>query len=65
MNNVTDKMFESGVFERRYKYIIEIYPHKAMNSELFDAALKELSKTHEIYKICRGYLRAFERSVCE
>lgn len=65
MNNVTDKMFESGVFERRYNHIIEIYPRRAMNSELFDAALRELSKNHDIIKITPGYLRAFEMGVIE
>ena len=63
MNDLIKLMFDNGVFERRYKYIIEIYPQRATNSQIFDAALKKLSETHDIYKIARGYMRAFEKGL--
>lgn len=60
MNKLIDKMFENGVFEQRYKGIIEIYPRRAMNTFVLEAALNELSKTHKIIKMFPDWLRAFE-----
>ena len=61
MDSLTERMFDAGVFQQKYNGIIEIYPTKAMNSDVFDAALRELSKTHDIVKLLSGWLRAFER----
>lgn len=61
--NIVQRMFEQGVFKRRYTGIIEIYPRKASNSQAFEAALFEISKTHDLYRITTDYLRAFERKV--
>lgn len=61
MDNLINMMFEQGVFESKYKNIIEIYPRKAMNTFTFDAALHELSKTHEIIKMFPDWLRAFKK----
>jgi hypothetical protein len=63
MSRLIDVMFERGIFEKRFAGIIEIYPHKAMNSDLFYAALKEISKTHQVIKITNNWLRAFEKGV--
>lgn len=63
MSRLIDVMFERGIFEKRFTGIIEIYPHKTMNSDLFCAALKELSKTHQVIKITNNWLRAFEKGV--
>lgn len=61
MNDITNLMFEQGIFKQKYKGIIEIYPHKAMNSKLFTAAIDEISKTHAIFRITDNWLRAFKR----
>ena len=61
MSNLIDKMFDNGVFEIKHNGIIEIYPRKAMNTFTFDAALSELSKTHDIVKMFPDWLRAFEK----
>ena len=61
MSNIITKMFDNGVFETKHKGIIEIYPRKAMNTFTFDAALSELSKTHEIVKMFPDWLRAFKK----
>lgn len=61
MNDITNIMFEKGIFKQKYKGIIEIYPHKAMNSDLFTEALNEISKTHRIVKMTDIWLRAFDR----
>lgn len=61
MSRLIDVMFERGIFEKRFTGIIEIYPHKAMNSDIFTAALDELSKTHQVIKITNNWLRAFEK----
>lgn len=61
MNKIINAMYKSGVFVQRYTGIIEIYPRKAMNSDLFCAALDEISKTHDIVKITNNWLRAFEK----
>ena len=63
MSRLIDVMFERGIFETKHKGIIEIYPRKAMNTFTFDAALSELSKTHEIVKMFPDWLRAFEKGV--
>lgn len=62
MNNVTDLMFKAGVFEQRYNGIIEIFPRRAMSTFILEAALNELSKTHDIIKMFPDWLRAFERN---
>ena len=54
-------MFDNGVFETKHKGIVEIYPRKVTNTFAFDAALSELSKTHEIVKMFPDWLRAFEK----
>lgn len=59
--NIVQRMFEQGVFEQRYTGIIEIYPRRASNSQAFEAALFEINKTHDLVRITKGYLRAFER----
>lgn len=63
MSRLIDVMFERGIFEKRFAGIIEIYPHKVMNSDLFCAVLEELSKTHQVIKITNNWLRAFEKGV--
>ena len=56
-------MFENGVFESKYNGIIEIHPRRAMNAFTLDAALAELSKTHDIIKMFPDWLRAFKKGV--
>lgn len=63
MNDIINMMFDNGVFKTKHKNIIEIYPRKAMNTFTFDAALHELSKTHEIVQIFPDWLRAFKKGV--
>ena len=54
-------MYENGVFENRHKGIIEIYPHKAMNSYSFNMALKELIKqNYKLVKIANNWIRAIK-----
>lgn len=65
MNDLINLMFDNGVFESKYKNIIEIYPRKAMNTFTFDAALHELSKTHEIIQVTSEHLRAFKMGEIE
>ena len=65
MNDLINMMFDNGVFKTKYKNIVEIYPRKAMNTFAFDAALHELSKTHEIIKVTSEHLRAFKMGVIE
>lgn len=47
--------------KRKYKGIIEIYPHKVTNTYVFGAAMQKLSQTHDIVKITNNWLRAFEK----
>ena len=61
MSDLIQMMFDNGVFEIKHNGIIEIYPRKAMNTFTLDAALTELSKTHDIVKMFPGWLRAFEK----
>lgn len=61
MKNIIDKAVESGVMKRKYKGIIEIYPHKVTNTYVFGAAMQKLSETHEIIKMTDNWLRAFEK----
>lgn len=61
MSKLIDMMFDNGVFEIKHNGIIEIYPRKAMNTFTFDAALTELSKTHDIVKMFPDWLRAFKK----
>lgn len=63
MKNIIDLMFENGVFESKYNGIIEIHPRRAMNAFTLDAALAELSKTHDIIKMFPDWLRAFKKGV--
>ena len=63
MSLLIDIMYDRGIFEKRFAGIVEIYPHKAMNSDVFFAALEELSETHQIIKITNNWLRAFEKGV--
>lgn len=59
--NVITLMYENGVFENRHKGIIEIYPHRAMNSYSFNMALKELIKqNYKLVKIANNWIRAFK-----
>lgn len=54
-------LYDSGAFVEKYTGIIEIYTRKAMNTFILDAALHELSKTHNIIQLFPGRLRAFEK----
>lgn len=60
-NNAVDVCLKNGVMAIKYAGIIEIYPHKATNSFVLDAALHILSQTHDIVKITNSWLRAFEK----
>lgn len=59
--NAVDVCLASGVMKIKYAGIIEIYPRKATNSFVLDAALHILSKTHEIVGMTDNWLRAFEK----
>lgn len=61
VSNLIQMMFDNGVFEIKHNGIIEIYPRKTMNTFTLDAALAELSKTHDIVKMFPDRLRAFEK----
>jgi len=61
MKNIIDKAIESGVMKRKYKGIIEIYPHKVTNTYVFGAAMQKLAETHEIVRMTDNWLRAFEK----
>jgi hypothetical protein len=58
--NAVDVCLKNGVMEIKYVGIIEIYPCKATNSFVLDAALHILSQTHEIVRMTDNWLRAFE-----
>lgn len=60
-NNAVDVCLASGVMKNKYAGIIEIYPRKATNSFVLDAALHILSQTHEIIKMTDNWIRAFEK----
>lgn len=60
-NNAVDVCLASGVMTIKYAGIIEIYPRKATNSFVFEAALRILSQTHEIVRMTDNWLRAFEK----
>ena len=60
-NNAVDVCLASGVMKINYAGIIEIYPRKATNSFVLDAALHILSQTHEIVRMTDNWLRAFEK----
>lgn len=60
-NNAVDVCLASGVMKIKYAGIIEIYPCKATNSFVLDAALHILSQTHEIVRITNYWSRAFEK----
>lgn len=60
-NNAVDVCLASGVMQIKYAGVIEIYPRKATNSFVLDAALHILSQTHEIVKMTDNWLRAFEK----
>lgn len=60
-NNAVDVCLASGVMQIKYAGIIEIYPRKATNSFVLDAALHILSQTHEIVRMTDNWLRAFEK----
>lgn len=59
--NAVDVCLKNGVMEIKYVGIIEIYPRKATNSFVLDAALHILSQTHEIVRMTDNWLRAFEK----
>ena len=59
--NAVDVCLSSGVMQIKYAGIIEIYPRKATNSFVLDAALHILSQTHEIVRMTDDWLRAFEK----
>lgn len=59
--NAVDVCLKDGVMKIKYAGIIEIYPRKATNSFVLDAALHILSQTHEIVRITDNWLRAFEK----
>lgn len=61
MSKVIKSMFENGIFEQRYKGIIEIHPHKVTNNLIFDAALLELQKDYDLYQMFPGWIRAFKK----
>ena len=53
-------MFENGTFEEKYRDIIEIRPRRAMVSDLFDAALRQLrDEGYTLIQISDNWLRAF------
>ena len=62
-NNAVDVCLSNGVMAIKYAGIIEIYPRKATNSFVLDAALHILSQTHEIVRMTDNWLRAFEKRV--
>ena len=47
--------------KENYKGIIEIYPTKCTNTRVLNKVLFELSKTHNLVKITKGWIRAFEK----
>lgn len=59
--NAVDVCLKNGVMQIKYAGIIEIYPRKATNSFVLDAALHILSQTHEIVRMTDNWLRAFEK----
>lgn len=59
--NAVDVCLKNGVMKIKYVGIIEIYPRKATNSFVLDAALHILSQTHEIVRMTDNWLRAFEK----
>ena len=47
--------------KENYKGIIENYPTKCTNTEVLNKVLFELSKTHNLVRITKGWIRAFEK----
>lgn len=52
---------DGRAFVEKYKGIVEVYPRKASNFYAFEEKLNRLRKTHDIVKMCDGWLRAFQK----
>lgn len=61
MKNVIDVCMNSGCIQMKYDGIYEIYPRKAHNTIVLEAALQTLAKTHDITQIFNDYYRAFPK----
>ena len=47
--------------KENYKGIIEIYPTKCTNTEVLNKVLFDLSKTHNLVRITKDWIRALEK----
>ena len=47
--------------KENYKGIIEIYPTKCTNTKVLNKVLIELTKTHNLVRITKDWIRAFEK----
>ena len=47
--------------KENYKGIIEIYPTKCTNTKVLNKILVDLSKTHNLVRITKDWIRAFEK----
>ena len=60
-NECMELYFKTGVFVEKYEGIIEIYPRKAMCSQVLDIILKDMQEQYDIVQIANGWLRAFKK----
>lgn len=61
-NECMELYFKTGVFVEKYEGIVEIYPRKAMCSQVFDTVLKDMQEQYDIVQITNGWLRAFKKA---
>ena len=47
--------------KENYKGIIEIYPTKCTSTKVLNKVLFDLSKTHNLVRITKDWIRAFEK----
>ena len=47
--------------KENYKGIIEIYPTKCTSTKVLNKVLVDLSKTHNLVRITKDWIRAFEK----
>lgn len=59
--NAVEICMKNGSMKIKYSGIIEIYPRKATNTYVFNAALHTLSETHDLIKMCDNWIRAFKK----
>jgi hypothetical protein len=60
-NECMELYFKTGVFAEKYEGVIEIYPRKAMCSQVLDIILKDMQEQYDIVQITNEWFRAFKK----